>query len=370
MTRTLTDDTLARSVSLSESSQNAASMPVSVIAVSSCSLNPSRSAQTRYSPPIVASKYGRIVGAERQPDARVAQRRQRVLVKSAEHAEHDVAGRARVEHDPPGSDLIDQRWFLDRTDTVVDPCHRQRQRRAHALGPRPLARVDGAPDPSVGGDRERLGELVRWISRLVAGHREADRVRMWPAGGVSRHCQRALYPEVADRRDQNPSLDPVRVARVIDAAGDALQMLLLAEPHQLGMIGRRGQLDVDRPLLRTPAEVLVGDVAVVLSGADHACREVVDAQEVQEVTVVKAAVLVEQPLGQLEPVAPREPLHQLRGRGALQMGVQLDLRKRLQAHRSTSTTTRPPPLVSAASETTYALRNASAARSALDSSRA
>src|SRR6185437_2928068 len=50
--------TRARSAVFISSSQNAASIPVSVIAVSSSSLKPRRSAHTWYSPPIVAPKYG------------------------------------------------------------------------------------------------------------------------------------------------------------------------------------------------------------------------------------------------------------------------------------------------------------------------
>ena len=65
------------------------------------------------------------------------------------------------------------------------------------------------------------------------------------------------------------------------------------------MVGRGGELDVDRATGRARAQVLVGDVAVVLPGADHARGQVVGAQEVEEVRVAEAPVAAEQPLGQL-----------------------------------------------------------------------
>ena len=58
-------------------------------------------------------------------------------------------------------------------------------------------------------------------------------------------------------------------------------------PTERRVVGRGGQLDVDRPLAGADAQVLVGDVAVVLGGADDARGAVVGAQEVEEVRAVK-----------------------------------------------------------------------------------
>ena len=107
---------------------------------------------------------------------------------------------------------------------------------------------------------------------------------------------------------------------------DRGQVLLVAQPDERGMVGRGGQLDVDRATGRARAQVLVGDVAVVLPGADHARGEVVGAQEVEEVRVAEAPVGAEQPLGQVHAVASRDPLHELGRGGPLQVDVQLGLR--------------------------------------------
>src|SRR6201999_2202952 len=126
--------------------------------------------------------------------------------------------------------------------------------------------------------------------------------------------------------------------------------------------------DVDRALLCARAQVFVGDVAVVLAGPDHARRQVVGAQEVQEVVVVKAAVLVEQTLRQRDAVALRQARHQLGGRGALEVDVELDLGQGIDAHRSTSITI--GSWLSGLSPRVTAPRRRPAACSALASSRA
>ena len=149
----------------------------------------------------------------------------------------------------------------------------------------------------------------------------------------------------------------------------AVEVLLVAQPDQRGVIGRGGELDVDRPLRGAVAQVLVGDVAVVLGGADDARRQVIGAQEVQEVPVVEAAVLVEQPLGQRHPLRCGQPLHQLRRRRALEVDVQLGLGQGVDGHRSTSITI---GIGRARGRPRARTRRAapSAARSALASSRA
>ena len=62
-----------------------------------------------------------------------------------------------------------------------------------------------------------------------------------------------------------------------DTQTDAVEVLVVAEPYARGVVGRRGELDVDRVPARARTEVLVDDVAVVLAGADHARGEVVRA---------------------------------------------------------------------------------------------
>ena len=71
---------------------------------------------------------------------------------------------------------------------------------------------------------------------------------------------------------------------------DARELLGVGEPDRRGVVGRGDQLDVDRALGGARLQVLVGDVAVVLGGADHARREVVGAQEVEEVVPHVAVV--------------------------------------------------------------------------------
>ena len=101
------------------------------------------------------------------------------------------------------------------------------------------------------------------------------------------------------------------------------------------MVGRDDQLDVDRALGGAAHQVGVRDVAVVLAGADHARREVVGAQEVEEVDPLEAVRAGEHALGDLQPVALGERLDQ-RGRDrALEVDVQLGERERHTRPRST-----------------------------------
>ena len=148
-------------------------------------------------------------------------------------------------------------------------------------------------------------------------------------------------------------------ARVVDPRRDPAEVLGVGEPHRVGVAGRGDQLDVDAALGRARGEVLVGDVAVVLGGADHARREVVGGEEVQEIRPAEGVLVREQTVGQRDPVALGEPAHERRGRGALQVHVQLGLGDHVDPPRH-----RGPRLRSAASPTRTAARSAASAASA------
>jgi len=122
------------------------------------------------------AEVGRVVRAQRHPDPGLGEARQRVLLVAGVHAEHDVAGRARVQHDRPRRQLLDESRVLDRPDAVVDPRDRQPQCRTHAFGPGPLAGVDCAAEAGRRCDLVRRRELIDGVTRLVARHREADDV--------------------------------------------------------------------------------------------------------------------------------------------------------------------------------------------------
>ena len=92
------------------------------------------------------------------------------------------------------------------------------------------------PRPASDGDREHLGEIVRREAGLVAGHREADDVRVGVLGGVARDAQRLLDAEVAHGRDQDPALDAGVAPGVVDPLRDRGQVLLVAEPDEPGMV--------------------------------------------------------------------------------------------------------------------------------------
>ena len=112
---------------------------------------------------------------------------------------------------------------LDGPHPVGDPGNREGQRRPDAVGAGPLAGVDRAPEAGVGGDREHLGELAGGESRLVAGHRETDDVRMRVPGRIGRHSQGLLDAEVPHGRNQDPALDPGVAAGVVDSPRDAVR---------------------------------------------------------------------------------------------------------------------------------------------------
>src|SRR3954470_7023087 len=271
------------------------------------------------------AEVGGVVGGERDPHAGVAQRRERMRLEAREHAEDDVAGRAALEDDPALGDLGDEPGVLDRPHAVPEPGDRQVERGAAALGAGPLAGVDAAAEPGGGGDRVGLGERARRVAGLVAGHLEADDVRVRARGGVAGDPQRLLDAEVADAREEDPRLDAVTGAGVVDPGRDPGEVVLVREADERGVVGRGDQLDVDRALRGARGEVLGGDVAVVLGGADDARRHVVGLQEVEEVAPGEAVGAREDAVWHPEPVALGDPADEVRGRGALEVDVQLRL---------------------------------------------
>jgi hypothetical protein len=109
------------------------------------------------------------------------------------------------------------------------------------------------------------------------------------------------------------------------SAGDAVEVLLVAQPDELGMVGRCRELDVDRAPAGAGAQVLVHDVAIVPPGADHARGQVVGAQEVEEAVIPEAAVLAEHAVRQRQAVAGGDPLHELGRRRSLEVDMELGL---------------------------------------------
>ena len=102
-------------------------------------------------------------------------------------------------------------------------------------------------------------------------------------------------------------------------------MFLVGQPHAGRVVGRGGQLDVDRALGRAADEVLVDDVAVVLAGPDDARGAVVGVQEVEEVAPDEAVVVADHAVGDAQAVARRDPLHEVGRRRALDVDVELGL---------------------------------------------
>ena len=183
--------------------------------------------------------------------------------------------------------------------------------------------MNRATEAGTGGELEHLDEVVGGEAGLVAGHREADNVRMGVLGAVPGDAQCLLDPEVAHGRDQDPPLDAGVAAGVVDPARDPVPMFLVAQPDERGVVGGSRQLDVDSAPAGTRAQVFVRDVSIVLASAHHARGEIVGAQEIEEVRVAEAPVGAEQPLRQLDAVARRDVAHELGRSGALQMDVQL-----------------------------------------------
>jgi len=145
-------------------------------------------------------------------------------------------------------------------------------------------------------------------------------------GRVARHALGPLDAEVADGGEQDPSLDAVVAPGVVDAADDPVEVLLAAQPDERGVVRGGDQLDVDGAVAGAARQVLVGDVAVVVAGADDAGREVVGAQEVEEVRVGEAVRRLEDALRDGQSVALGEPPDEVRRSGPLEVDVELGLR--------------------------------------------
>ena len=188
----------------------------------------------------------RVVGAERERNPGLAQDGEGVLREAREDPEDDVARRAHLERDLPARELGDERGVLDRAHAVGDPRDRQLERAADRVRAGPLARVHGAAEARGGRDPVGLGVGLGRVAGLVAGQREADHVGVRPRGGVLGDLDRALDAEVAHGHAEDARLDAVVAARVVDARGDPLPVLGVAQAGQPRVVDRRGQLDVDR----------------------------------------------------------------------------------------------------------------------------
>src|SRR4051794_5723093 len=324
-------------------------------------------ARDRVLAPDRRAEVRRGVGGGRDLDPRVAQRRQRMGLVAGEDAEDDVARRAALEHDAALGELGHERRVLDRPHAVADPGDRQRERAADALGARPLAGVDAAPQPGPGRDRVGLGERSGRVAGLVARHLEADDVGVGALGGVAGDPDRRLDAEVPDAREEDPGLDAVLGAGGVDPRRDPVEVLGVGEADERRVVGGGDELDIDRALGGAGAQVLVRDVAVVRGGADHARGHVVGLQEVEEVAPREAVGRGEDAVGDAQPVALGDPAHEVRRRGALEVDVQLGLGDHAGSARRSRTTGTSG---GGASPSVNASRSAAAARWAASGSRA
>jgi hypothetical protein len=110
--------------------------------------------------------------------------------------------------------------------------------------------VDRAAEARGGRHFERLGVVGGRVVLLVTGHREADDVRMRALRGVAGVAHGRLHAEVSDGRDEDAALD-LRVAPgVVDAADDAVDVVLVGEADEPGVVRAGRELDVDRALVR------------------------------------------------------------------------------------------------------------------------
>ena len=215
---------------------------------SASSSKPMRSAATAYSPPIVASQYGG--SSEPRVTATPAARRagSGCSLVARVQAQHDIGRGTYLEHRSPVSKLTHQLGILAGAHAVADPADPEREAAADAVRPRPLAGVDGQAEPGLAGDRERVGEVLGREARLVAAHAEAGDVRMRTLDRAARDLAGLVGTEVADAAHDDAALDAGLVAGVVDALGEGGEVLLVGQADVGGVVGRRGQLDVDRPL--------------------------------------------------------------------------------------------------------------------------
>src|SRR4051795_11621935 len=267
----------------------------------------------------------RVVRAERDRHAGGPQRGQRVGVVAGIQAERDVARRAHLEHRAARGQLAHQLRILGGADAVAYAGDAEGEALADALGTVPLPGVDGEAEPGVARDREGARELAGGVVGLVAAHAEARHVGVRPLDRATGDLARLRRTEMADAAHHDPRLDPGLRACVVDSLRQRGEVLLVGQPDTGGVVGRRGELDVDRALLRAGDEVLVDDVAVVLARADDARRGVVGGEEVEEVAPAEAAVVVEDAVGHTDVVARGDAADQLRAGRALDVDVELGL---------------------------------------------
>ena len=113
-----------------------------------------------------------------------------------------------------------------------------------------LAGVDRAAEARLGDDRVGAREVAGREAGLVAAHVEPDEVGVRVLDRAPRDRLGRLDPEVPDAAREDAALDAVRGPGVVDAAGDAVPVLVVGEADGRGVVGRRDELDVDGALRR------------------------------------------------------------------------------------------------------------------------
>ena len=276
---------LVRRRSRSAGSAKLASIAVRVRPTSSVVAQTEVLARDRVLAADARAEVRRVVGAERDADARPRAGREGVLLEAVEDPEDDVArraaprGRSPARRSPRRARGPRSRARRGRSGsraarapprTLSAPAHSPAWTRAAQAGggrdprrPRRRARAGSRPRRPPAGSRRRTGAAARRRSSAIRSACSTPKLRTHAAGSAPR-C-RGRGGRRRSRRRCPPSAPRRRGRRA--ARGRATRS------------ARRRS----RPSAAHDGEVLVGDVAVVLGRADDARRHVVGVQEVQEV---------------------------------------------------------------------------------------
>ncbi len=268
----------------------------------------------------------RVVGIERDADARLDQPVQRMGLAVRIQAQCNVAAGTDLEDDAAARQLGHQSGIVGRAHAVADAGHRQvGDRRPHAFRAQNLAGMDGAAEALVVGQPIGRREVGGREPGLVAAHAEAHDVVMRLGHHGLRHGERPLGPEMADADDDDTALDAEVAPGAIDAAFERLEPGVVGDAQRRRALGRAEHLDIDRALARDAGKIGIDDVAEIARRAQGRADEVVGGEEAQKILPHIVAVVADQAGRNAQAVAGRQLARQRRRDRALEMAMQFGL---------------------------------------------
>ena len=278
-------------------------------------------------------KEGRIVGRDRHLHTALAQALDRVAGPVGIDPEHDVGAGTDLQRHARLGQFVHQCRILDRAHTVTDALHTEiAQGIAHRLRPAPLPGMGGQAQPGLARQVERPGEIARLALAFIA--RDAE-----PGDPVARCFSRAkgrgarlIGAEMSDAGDDAAQDDAVARLCAIRRLLHGVEVFApRADVRATAEIGRQKRLAIDDALGGAFLQHRADEAGVIVGAFQDRGRGLIDAEEMHEVPVGIASVLLEH-AAQVDGFLLGQSADKGGRRGPFEVQMQFEFRQVLQAH--------------------------------------